>query len=75
MTVEEFLGQLTDALEADERLTLGQDLAELEMWDSLGILGVVDLYEQIGVEVDLDRINEAKTTDDLVDLAGPAVSQ
>ena len=74
MTVGEFLKQLTGALERDEPLRRGQDLGETGEWDSLAVLSVVDLFEQIGADADLDSIGEAKTTDDLIGLAGPALS-
>jgi acyl carrier protein len=74
MTVDEFLGQLTDAIEADAPLRTGQSLAETAVWDSLAVLSVVDLFEQIGVEADLDSIGNAATTDDLIALAASAVS-
>jgi hypothetical protein len=38
------------------------------------VLSVVDLFEQIGADADLDSIGKAETTDDLVALAGAAVS-
>ena len=74
MTVDEFLKQLTQALERDEPLQRGQDLGETGEWDSLAVLSVVDLFEQIGADTDLDSIGEAKTTGDLIALAGPALS-
>ncbi len=74
MTVDEFLSQLTDAIEAEGPLRPGQRLDESAVWDSLAVLSVVDLFEQIGADADLDSIGQAETTDDLVALAGPAVS-
>jgi len=74
MTVDEFLKQLTQALEREELLRRGQDLGETGEWDSLAVLCVVDLFEHIGADVDLDGIGEAKTTNDLIALAGSALS-
>jgi len=74
MTVDGFLEQLTQALERDAPLRRGQDLGETGEWDSLAVLSVVDLFEQIGADADLDSIGEAKTTGDLIALAGPALS-
>ena len=74
MTVDEFLRQLTDAIEADAPLRTGQSLAEAAVWDSLAVLSVVDLFEQIGVEADLDSIGNAATTDDLIAMAASVVS-
>jgi acyl carrier protein len=75
MTAEEFLQQLTDVLEADEPLQPGQQLADVETWDSLGVLSAVELYDQLGVKIDLAEVGDAETTDDLVALAGAAISR
>ena len=74
MTVDEFLERLTDAIEADAPLRPGQALDEAAVWDSLAVLAVVDLFEEIGADADLDSIGKAVTTDDLVALAGGALS-
>ena len=73
MSVDEFLQKLTEALEASDPLQPGQALAEVDTWDSLGILAAVSLYEEIGIKIELDRLSEAKTTDDLVKLASAAI--
>jgi hypothetical protein len=74
MTVDEFLARLTDAIEAEAPLARGQPLDEAAVWDSLAVLAVVDLFEEIGADADLDSIGKAVTTDDLVVLAGGALS-
>jgi len=56
MTVDEFLKQLTHALERDQPLKRGQDLGETGEWDSLAVLSVVDLFEQIGAGADRDPL-------------------
>lgn len=74
MTVDEFLERLTDAIEAETPLHRGQALDEVSVWDSLAVLAAVDLFEEIGAGVDLDNIGKAATTDDLIALAGDALS-
>lgn len=73
MSVDEFLRKLTEALEATDMLKPGQALAEVDTWDSLGILAVVSLYEELGVKINLETLSGAQTTDDLVKLASPAL--
>ena len=68
-----FLARVAEALDYDGVIETGQNLTALETWDSLGILSIVDLLEEIGVEVDIDAISNLETTDDLIALAGAAV--
>lgn len=69
-----FLAKVAEVLEYDGQIGRGQDLEDIDMWDSLGILSIVELLEDLGAEVDIDTINNLKTTDELIALAGSAVS-
>lgn len=69
-----FLAKVAEVLEHDGEITRGQNLEDIEMWDSLGILSIVELLEELGAEVDIDTINNLKTSDELIALAGTAVS-
>lgn len=74
MTKDEFLSAVGDAIEAEAPLEVGKDLADYPTWDSLGILAVIDLFEEIGAEVDIDTLSSIATTDELIGLAGTAVN-
>lgn len=74
MDSKTFLEKVAEALDYEEPITKGQSLDEIEMWDSLGILSIVDLLEELGTEIDIDALGEIETTDELIALAGAAVS-
>lgn len=69
-----FLAKVAEVLDYDGDITRGQNLEDIDMWDSLGILSIVELLEELGAEVDIDTINNLKTTDELIALAGGAVN-
>jgi acyl carrier protein len=69
-----FLAKVAEVLEYDGEITRGQDLGSIDMWDSLGILSIVELLEDLGAEVEIDTLNNIETTDELIALAGAAVS-
>ena len=73
MNVEEFFKKVAEALDTSETLTCGQGLDTVEGWDSLGVLVIFELMESEGVTVNLDDLHDAKTTDDLLRLAGSLV--
>jgi acyl carrier protein len=68
-----FFARVAEALDYEGVIERGQELAALEMWDSLGILSIIDLLEEIGIEVDIDALSKLETTDELIALAGLAV--
>jgi acyl carrier protein len=74
MNSTEFLAKVADVLEYEGSLATGQSLEDIEVWDSLGILSVVDLLEEIGADVDIEQLSNLVTTDDLIAIAGSAVS-
>lgn len=69
-----FLAKVAEVLEYEGEITRGQNLEDIDMWDSLGILSIVELLEDLGAEVDIDTINNLKTTDELIALTGGAVN-
>jgi len=69
-----FLIKVAEALDYDGEIVRGQKLEDIDMWDSLGILSIVELLEELGAEVDIDTINGLETVDELIALAGKAVS-
>lgn len=73
MNSTEFLQRVAEALDHDGELALGQALEEIDTWDSLGMLSIVGLLEELGVEVDTDAVGALKTTDELIAMAGSAV--
>ena len=69
MDSTEFFSKVADVLDYDGEITPGQDLVDIDMWDSLGILSIVELLEEMGVEVDIETLNGLTTTDELFALA------
>lgn len=69
-----FLAKVAEVLEYEGEIGRGQNLDDIDMWDSLGILSIVELLEELGTEVDIDTLNNLKTTDELIALAGDAVN-
>jgi acyl carrier protein len=69
-----FLAKVAEVLDYDREIVRGQNLEDIDVWDSLGILSIVELLEELGADVDIDTINNLKTTDELIALAGRAVN-
>jgi acyl carrier protein len=72
MTKAEFIQELAGVLmESPDNLKPDVELTSLETWDSTAVLGIIAILEgQVGVTVDVERIPECKTVQDVMNLAG-----
>lgn len=74
MNRAEFMDEVESTLDVAEPLKGDQVLIEIPDYDSLAVLNLLSLYDGLGVAVTPQQINEAVTVDDLVALAGSALT-
>jgi len=71
MTRDEFMVQMQDVLQTDDKLTAETQLDDLVEWDSLAMMAMVAfLGKNFGVEVGLKDFIEMSTIGDLMAKAG-----
>ncbi len=69
MTKENFIERMTDILDAEDEISFNTNLGELEEWDSLSIVSYVAMANAAcGKKVEVKRVREAVTIQDLYDL-------
>ena len=68
MNADEFIAKLTETLATETELTTNTSLDEIEEWDSLGILSVIELIETYNSDIELESIYNSKTVGDLLAL-------
>ena len=68
-----FFDRVQEILEADDAIDASTDLTELEEYDSLGILNLMTMFEEMGVETSPQTFEEITTGADLLRVAGDAV--
>lgn len=71
MTKEKFLAELCDILgiEADT-LERSMQLSSFERWDSLSMLSILELYDEMGLDIEVDDVEACQSIDDILKLAG-----
>lgn len=69
MTEQEFFARIQEILEVDAPIDRATDLEELEEFDSLGILNLMTLFDEIGIDADQDTFADVKSGADLLQLA------
>ena len=74
MTLDEFLGQVGEMLDAADPLDGNVVLNDIPTYDSLGVLNLLSLYDSMGIQTTPEAVNEARTVQDLIDLAGDKVT-
>ncbi|KQM98963.1 MULTISPECIES: hypothetical protein [unclassified Sphingomonas] len=74
MNRAEFIAEIATTLESTEPLTGETVLADIPDYDSLAILNLLSLYDGLNVTTNPEEISKAETVDDLVAIAGSALS-
>jgi len=70
MTKQEFINQLKENIQTSMELNEDTLLDEIPEWDSLAMLGLLSLFDELNVEVDIDALEECKSIKDLLKKAG-----
>ena len=66
MTKQEFINQLKENIQTSMELNENTLLDDIPEWDSLAMLGLLSLFDELNVEVDIDELEECKTIKDLL---------
>jgi acyl carrier protein len=76
MTKAEFIKELAQVLMVDDpsELTPQTELSKFEAWDSTAVLNLIVLLDEQGVTVEEEKIPDCKTVQDVMDLAGGALT-
>ncbi len=74
MNRAEFIAEVEATLDMSEPLTGDRVLADIPDYDSLAILNLLSLYDGLNVATSPEQISKAVTVDDLVAIAGDALS-
>ena len=70
MTVKELLTIVAEALDYEDELRLDQNIEDIEEWDSLGVLSIVSMMDDLSISINLDDLEEIRTVEEFVKLTG-----
>lgn len=71
MTINEFLEQLADLIEIEDKLSLDTNLKDYEEFDSMAIMSLVAfLHKNFGKQFNARQLNQVETVESLVELIG-----
>jgi len=73
MKKEEFLELLAETIDTEEELNEEMSLDEIDEYDSIAVLSLMSMYDELGVKVAPNDFKELKSVADLIKLAGDKV--
>jgi acyl carrier protein len=73
MTKKEFLELIAETIDTENELNEELLLDEIEEYDSIAILSLMSMYDEMGVKVTPSDFQNLKTIADLIKLAGEKI--
>jgi len=73
MTKEEFLDLLAETIDTEEELNEKINLDEIDEYDSIAVLSLMSMYDEMGVKVTPNDFKGLESVADLIKLAGDKV--
>ena len=70
MNVKELLTIVAETIEYENELHLDQNIEDIEEWDSLGVLSIVSMMDDLSIRINLEDLEQIKTVEDFVKLTG-----
>jgi acyl carrier protein len=70
LNIEEFLKVTAETLDYEEVINIDDRLEDIDMWDSLGVLSLVEMLDEMNISVELDRFEDLETIREFIALAG-----
>ena len=70
MNVKELLTLVAEAIEYEDELHLDQNIEDIEEWDSLGVLSIVSIMDDLSISINLEDLEKIKTVEEFVHLTG-----
>lgn len=70
MNKDQFLIAVSEALDTEEPVSMSDKVSDIPEWDSLGILSLVDMLDEIGISIELDQFEDIETIEGFLSLVG-----
>ena len=71
MNEKNFLVELANLLDYDGIIFPEQDIATIDVWDSLGILSVMQLLSDMGIKIQVEKISQLQNIAELLIIVRP----
>jgi len=70
MKIDELLTIVAETIEYEGQLGLEDKIEDIEEWDSLGVLSIVSMLDDLSISMSLEDLEEIQTIEEFVKLTG-----
>lgn len=70
MTQKQFLLRLAEEIQLNRALSADEMLCDIDEWDSLAMLGLLNLFDEMDLEIEMDELDECKSIQEILQKAG-----
>ena len=70
MKIDELLTIVAETIEYEGELSLEDKIDDIEEWDSLGVLSIVSMLDDLNISMSLEDLEEIQTIEEFVKLTG-----
>ncbi len=70
MTQEAFLARLQEEVQLDTPLKADDILVEVKGWDSVAMLTLLNVFDEMNIDVDIDELETFKSVQDILKKVG-----
>ena len=70
MKIHELLTIVAETIEYEGELALEDKIDDIEEWDSLGVLSIVSMLDDLSISMSLEDLEEIQTIEEFVKLTG-----
>ncbi len=70
ISVENLLILVAESIEYSEPINPGDLLEDIDGWDSLGVLSVIAMLDELNIKVDLQELQRIRSVNEFLQLCG-----
>lgn len=68
MKLNDFLELITETIEAENPINIDDNIDDIDEWDSLGVLSLISMLDDLGASLDTEKFEDLKTVRDFVSI-------
>ena len=74
MTQDEFIELIAETIDTEDEISPETELDDIEEYDSIAVLSLMSMYDELGIKVAPDNFKELQTVAELITLAGDKIA-
>lgn len=68
MSLNDLLELITETIEAENPINIDDNIDDIEEWDSLGVLSLISMLDDLGASLETEKFEDLKTVRDFIEM-------